>query len=200
MSEKDDGKLVQWVNLPKGDIFTKDGDGATLERCGKIVIEAFFEKADMPIGYKVKVTPTGSNNATYTKKEMRRNENFRMAKGKADIADAKHVLIEDKIQLPAAGGNEYIVEAKDANGNEVKSTLHVKAMRKLYYQAITMDDGKGDAESTTKAYSLDDRAKDLKPYFIKLLKTGSDQKIKFIKTLSDDNATDFYSAVERVYN
>lgn len=191
--------LEQWVNLTKHEIFTKDGDGATLDRCGKITVEAMFEKANIPIGYKVKVTPVGGNNATYTKKEMHRNPNFRMTKGRVGASDDKHVLLEDSIQLPAAGGNEYIVEAKDSKGNIVKSPISVIAKRKLYYQVITMDAGKGDVESTTTAYSLADRAKDLEPYHVKLLKAGSDQKMKFIKTLHEDVMDDFYSEAKKVY-
>lgn len=190
--------LEQWVNLTKHEIFTKDGDGATLDRCGKITVEAMFEKANIPIGYKVKVTPVGGNNATYTKKEMHRNPNFRMTKGRVGASDDKHVLLEDSIQLPAAGGNEYIVEAKDSKGNVVKSPISVIAKRKLYYQVITMDAGKGNAETTVNSYSLSAMRDDYKKYHIAIVEKGSPAKISFYKTITESNQVAFAQEVARV--
>lgn len=68
------GPLTQWVNVPKHEIFTQDGDGATRDRCGKVTVEVFFEKASMPIGYKVRVRPTGGDNVEYTQKEVAATE------------------------------------------------------------------------------------------------------------------------------
>lgn len=131
--------VEQFVNILKQDMFTKDNDGLTLDRCGRTIkIEVTFEKANMPIGYKVKVTPVGNDNATYTKKEQKQNPNFKMTRGTAGASDEKTVIIEDTIQLPAAGGNKYKIEAKDAKGNVVQTPIEIETRRKLYYQVIKM--------------------------------------------------------------
>ena len=125
----------QWVNLPKEDRFAEDG--ITKERCGKVTLEALFEKKGTPIQFKVKVTP-GGNNAVYSRKEKGGNKNFRLRQITVGLADDKSVLLEESIYLAAAGGDEYTIEAKDAAGNVVKAAFQLETRRKLYYQVIKM--------------------------------------------------------------
>ncbi len=192
--------LKQWVNLTKDEAFTKDGDGSTLERCGKITIEVMFKKDDVPISYKVKVTPVGSDNIEYTKKEKKRNSKFKLTKGTRGLSDKKDVLLEESIQLPAAGGNTYKVEAKDSNGKVASTTMDIEAKRKLYYQTISMDDKKG---NSVPAQSLSDMENHSKGYHIDLFKKGSNQIIPYIKTLmmqsTGSNLGDFGSKVSKAF-
>lgn len=126
----------QWVNLPKESKFFEDG--IIEERCGKVTVEAFFEKKGSPIDFKVKVSPVGGDNAIYTKSERGANPNFTLRKVRSGVSDSKHVLLVDSINLPAAGGNKYSIEAKDAGGNVVKAAFELETRRKLYYQVIKM--------------------------------------------------------------
>lgn len=197
--------LEQWVNLPKDEKFTNDGDGATLERCGKVSIEVMFLKDDVPISYKVKVTPVGSDNAVYTKKEMKRNPNFKMTKGTLRLSDKKNVLLEESIQFPAAGGNIYKIEAKDANGKVASTTVEIETHRKLYYQIISMDD-KNSLKPLNKvpSYSLSSMERHSLKHYIKLMKKGSERKIPYIKTITmqdDDNNLDYFGQeVDKAFN
>lgn len=159
--------LEQWVNLDKSDIHTKDGDGLTHERCGKVTIEATFEKSDQPIMFKVKLTPD-SNNARYTKKE-KRNGNFKLIQTRLGVSDKKSVLIEESIQLPASGGDKYKIEAMDSKGNKVVGDMEIETRRKLYYEIITM-------QGLTIPNSFSDFEKEFwssnKNYYIKLKNIG----------------------------
>ena len=161
--------LEQWVNLQKNSVYTKDGDGIVIDRCGEVKVEAMFLKDDIPISFKVKVTPVGSDNVKYTKKEIRRNPKFKLIKGRMGISDKKNVLLEESIQLPAAGGDKYKIEAKDSNGKVVASTMEVETRRKLYYEIIKM---KGLSVPTSFAKFEDEYWSASKNYFIKLKNIG----------------------------
>jgi hypothetical protein len=189
--------LKQWVNLTKDEAFTKDGDGSTLERCGKITIEVLFLKDDVPISFKVKVSPVGSDNVVYTKKEKKRNTNFKLTQGTLGLSDKKNVLLEESIQLPAAGGNKYKIEAKDANGKVASTTMEIETKRKLYYQTISMDDKKG---NKVPKYSLSNMEKHSKKHHIDLIKKGSHRKIPYTKTITDANASLFAEEIKKVFN
>jgi len=190
--------LVQWVNLEKDDAYAADSDIGSKDRCGPITVDVLFDKAKVPLNFKMKITPVGGKNAVYTKAEMKRNKKFKETQGVSGLADDKNVLMESTIGLPAAGGNKYKIEAKDANGVVVES-LEVETKRKLYYQVVTMDDANGSVAS----YSLGSMEAHADQYFIKLQKKGADRKIPYRKTLamhSGGNLSMFGSDVGTAFN
>ena len=186
--------LKQWVNLPKHEIF-KDNAITTTDRCGAIAMEITVEKADQPLVYKLQVVPVGPDNVTYTPEEEQRNPNFKMTRGKVGVIDEKTIRVED-IQLPAAGGNKYKIEVRDANGNVVSSDTEIETWRRLYYQVVSMDDGKG---NTVPSYSLSDMENDYKRYYVELSEKGVPKIIPFFKSIHKDNEEDFAKAVGKAY-
>ncbi len=171
--------VIQWVNLEKHDEYAKDPDIGSKDRCGALEVKSAFKKANIPLLYKVKVSPSGSDNVTYSKAELGRNSNFKMTKGTVDIGAKTEVSLSDKIKLPAAGGNKYKLEAKDDNGKVVESA-EVEAKRKLYYQFMHMEDSNGKVTP----YSLSQLESHCQKYHIKLSKAGSDKKIPFRKCIN----------------
>lgn len=190
--------LIQWVNLDSDDFeeYKKvDPEITSKERCGKLSIKTAFAKDKVPLEYKVKVVLSGSDNVTYNAAELKRNQNFKMTKGTADLGNAAEVSMNDEIQLPAAGGNKYKLVAKDANDKEVESA-EIETWRKLFYQVLTMDDAKGSVPT----YSLAPMETHTKQHFISLKKVGADGKIPYFKTLTNDNGENFAKKVELAYN
>lgn len=190
--------LVQWVNLEKEDIYARDSDIGNKERCGKLTVDVLFEKDKVPLNFKMKVTPVGSKNVTYTQGEQRRNSKFRLTQGAVGLADATHVLMEDTIQLPAAGGNKYKIEAQDANKVTV-SSMEVEVKRKLYYQVLSMDDATG----SVPAYTLAPMETHSLKHFIVLQKAGAAGKIPYRKTIgmhTGGNISSFGSDVNSAHN
>ncbi len=190
--------LVQWVNLEKKDIYAKDSDIDSKDRCGKLTIKATFDKDKVPLNFKAKVTPVGSKNAVYTADEEKRNPNFKMTRGAVGQSGTKQVEIEESIQLPAAGGNKYKIEAQDANG-KVVSSIEVETMRKLYYQEMTMNDSNGSVAAT----SLSPMESHSLKHFIKLEKVGTAAKIPYKKTITmhtSGNISSFGSDVSAAFN
>ncbi|MEX2208180.1 MAG: hypothetical protein WEF50_18300 [Myxococcota bacterium] len=102
-------------------------------------MDVLFEKSS-PIRFRVQVRDApGASNATYSRLERARNQNFRVSdRLQGVLDDATHVLMEARIHVGAAGGNAYQVSATDANGNEVVAPKDVETRRKLYYQVIKM--------------------------------------------------------------
>ena len=154
----------QWVNLIKDGRFEEDG--IARDRCGRVTVEAAFEKKDVPIAFKVTVTEVGSDNATYTKKE-RKHDGFRLMKRRVGLSDDKHVLFEDQIQLPAAGGNKYKIEAEDAHGNIVQADIELETRRKLYYQVIKVKGMQADV-GVLESHMEDEYWTTAKKYYLKL--------------------------------
>jgi hypothetical protein len=129
--------LKQWVNLPKDAKF--DEPGVTKDRRGPIIMELEFKKADPPKPWKVKVTPEGSDNITYSRKEMGRNKHFKLQNYIAfGVSQDTKVNLDNCVSLPAAGGNTYKIEAQDSSGKAVGSALTLETRRKIYYQVICM--------------------------------------------------------------
>lgn len=191
--------LVQWVNLEKEDIYAADADVGSKDRCGKLTVEAVFQKADVPLNFKMSVTPVGGKNAVYTAAEETRNNNFKMTRGANNISGSgTTVKIEETMKLPAAGGNKYKIEAKDANGKVVFSE-EVETKRKLYYQVMTMDDANG----SVAAYSLAQMEQHSLKHFIVLQKTGAQKKIAYQKTITmhaGGNIGQFGTNVQTAYD
>lgn len=190
--------LEQWVNLPKDDQFAKDG--ITKERCGRITLEAMFEKDNIPIQFKVKVSPIGNKNAKYNRKRRHKNLNFKIRKKTAGLADKKHVLLEESIYLPAAGGNKYKIEAKDAHGNEVKAAMEVETRRKLYYQVISM---KG-VPYPASLDSFEEAFRNESDKFYIVLEEKDDGRnkmtLKELETVQDSNDALFRDEARKVYS
>ena len=180
--------IIQWVNLEKDSDFLNDPDIDSLDRCGKLTIKTAFAENCVDISYKVKVSDVGTDNVTYSTAELARNTNFKMTKGASDVGTEDEVLMEDTIQLPAAGGNKYKLDAKDANGVEVTS-VNIEAKRKLYYQFMHMED----ANDKVTPYALTQLETHCEKYAIKLSKitTASDKKIPFHKCINSTKAGRF---------
>lgn len=177
----------QWVNLRKEDKFAEDG--IKKENCGKVTLECMFEKKDVPIQFKVKVSPVGGDNAVYTRKERGRNPNFKVRQRTSGVADSKSVLLEESIFLAAAGGDKYSIEGKDAAGNVVKAAFELETRRKLYYQVISMKGVPCPASLSTFEADFKNDAK--KFYIIMKEKEDGRNKMTLIKTVQDVNDTLF---------
>lgn len=190
--------IVQWVNLEKDDAYAADSDVGSKDRCGKLKFATQYDKNGVPITYTVKVSPAPSGNVVYTAAEQIRNPKFKLMKGFSDLATETEVALDDAIQLPAAGGNKYTLEAKDANGVKVAS-LEVEVRRKLYYQIIAMNDASG----TVPYYALSAMEAHANQYFITLQKKGIYTTIPYRKTLAmhaGGNLTGFGSEVDAAFN
>lgn len=129
--------LKQWVNLPK--LAKYEGPGITKERLGPLTMELEFDKTEPMKPWKLKITPVGSDNATYSRKEMGRNKHFKVRNVVSfGVSDAKKVLLEETVHLPSAGGNKYKIETKDGDGKTVGTPTELETRRKLYYQVVAM--------------------------------------------------------------
>ena len=188
--------IIQWVNLYKSDSFVEDEIKSDL-RLGKFKVKCKLKKGD-PALLKLRLVPEGSDNIDYSDKELKRNINFRLVKSQPVVTDGKaETEIEQEFYLPAAGGNQYKVEAL-YNGKTVATTKVIEARRKLYYQTVHM---KG-----VSSYSLstleDDYWNESKKYYIRLTKKGSDEEMPFFKTLNmSDNSLllKFMKEVDKKY-
>lgn len=126
---------LQWVNLSKDPVFKED-EVSSEEYLEYVHFEVKFSKAK-PAAFKVRVVEKGKP-ATYTAKEKARNPHFKQRHTKSQTNLGKdHVKAEEKVYLPAAGGNEYEIEAKYKR-KVVKGKQTRETRRKIYYQAIAM--------------------------------------------------------------
>lgn len=171
--------VIQWVNLEKHAEYADDPDIGSIDRCGALEIKSAFAQGGIPLSYQVKVSPSGSDNVTYNAAEKSRNSKFKMTKGASDLGTTAEVILSDSVKLPAAGGNKYKLEAKDANGIVVQSA-EIEAKRKLYYQFMHMEDSNGKVT----AYALTQMEGHCAKYHIKLTKSGTDKKIPFRKCIN----------------
>ncbi len=170
--------LKQWVNLEKDDEYAKDSDIGSKDRCGKLNIKVKFDNDKAPVDFKSKITPVGSKNVTYNAKEEGRNSSFKLVHTCSGFCSEKEYVFDESIQLPAAGGNKYKIEAKDSDGKTVNS-VEVETWRKLYYQVMCMDDGK----NKVPASALGKMEKHANKYFIALQKVGGTTKVPYRKTI-----------------
>jgi hypothetical protein len=134
-------KLLQWVNLPKNGTFVDGKDVTSLERAGAVHFEATFAKG-YSSPFKVRVVPSGSDNATYSAAEATRNANFgppRHTRTHSNEGKTKVRVLED-VLLPAAGGNTYKIKAKYRK-HVVEGTKTIETRRKLFYELLAMADG-----------------------------------------------------------
>ncbi len=190
--------IVQWVNLEKEDVYAQDSDIGSVDRCGPISLKTFFEKEGVPLNFTVRAVPSGDDNVVYSQAEQKRNPNFKMPNEVTGLGSEKEVLLKDAVVLPAAGGNKYKLEAKDANGVTV-SSVEVEVKRKLYYQILKMDDTNG----SVTAYSLAPMKSHAAQHFITLQEAGTAGKVPYRKTISmhpGGNSVDFAREVRAAYN
>jgi len=169
--------IKQWVNLDKDQEYAKDSDIGSIDRCGRISLKITLENDKAPVDFKSKIIPDGKN-VTYTSDEEGRNSKFKLIHTASGISSDKEYIMNETIQLPAAGGNKYKIEAKDSDGKTV-SSVEVEAWRKLYYQVMCMDDGK----NKVPASALGKMEAHAKKYFIALQQVGGITKIPYTKTI-----------------
>lgn len=167
--------LEQWVNLTR---HTKwFGDGLTeVERTTESVkVTIQFDERSRATGL-LSVTP-GSDNVTYTATEIpRRNATFTLP----NFTDRQFQTDETgkyevDINVGPAGGNEFTISVKDADGNELKSDL-IKTRRKLYLQIIKMSGVSEPAASDVTAMK-DEYWNESKRIFLKIVEYASGQTI-----------------------
>jgi type VI secretion system secreted protein VgrG len=129
-------ELEQYVNLEKKATFVED-EVKSLERAGELHVECTMKKGMSPNLLKVRLTPIAEPQ-TYSAAEKGRNTRFKLVRTRAPtVISAKKFKLEEDIQLPAAGGNKYKVEAK-VLGKVVESAKKLITWRKIYYQAVHM--------------------------------------------------------------
>jgi hypothetical protein len=129
-------ELEQFVNLEKKATFVED-EVKSLERAGAFRVECNMKKGLKPSLLKVRVTPVAEPQQ-YTVAEKGRNSRFKLVETRTpSIINSKTYKLQDDIQLPAAGGNKYKIEAK-VKRKVVESGKTVITWRKLYYQAVHM--------------------------------------------------------------
>jgi len=174
--------VEQWVNLPKKAGFVED-EISSQERLDAAHVECSFEKAN-PADFRVKTTPDRGNLA-YTAAEMGRNPNFRLRViGRATNDGAKNVKLQHDIFLPAAGGNEYKVEAKYKK-KTVESGKTLKARRKLFFQVMRMRSiTAGPTAMLVRAFWQPD-----KKFFIKMKQVGPVAEMDHTRNLDDSRAS-----------
>lgn len=183
----------QWVNIEQKALFKED-DVTSLERLGpKLKFECKFKKASLA-HFKVRIVPQGSP-ASYTKKELGRNANFKLRKISAQAKPAgkkNHLSVE--YALPAAGGNRFKIEAK-YKGNVVEGPTTLAARRRFFYQVLHMI-----GVPTRPTAGLEtDYWNPGKNYYVKLVQKGPVNAIKFLKTIHD-NHNDFLKAAKAGYS
>lgn len=171
----------QWVNIDKDPKWVEDEVTAE-ERLGHLHFECEFKTAKIA-NFKIRVVSQG-NKAKYSKKEMKRNKNFklRFGQGSASNAGAKKIKLERDVYLPAAGGNKFKVEAKYKK-HTVESSKIVETRRRLFFQNTAMTGiAHGDVSDMESYYWSHDH------YFIKLKQKASNT-MAFMSCLhSDDGA------------
>lgn len=169
---------IQWVNLAKEDIFAEDKDVGSKQRCGALDLKITFQKDEVPLAIKVKVTDSSADNVVYTEEELTRNKNFRMTNGLSSFSNTREFTLEESIFLPAAGGNVYKIEAVDEN-NQIVTSEEIETRRKLFYQLMIMSDTTGQVSN----YSLSSMEAHADKYFITLQKKGDLKNIDYFKTI-----------------
>lgn len=133
------GEVEQWVNLDRDAKFVSDGI-SSIERVGEEVhFKCTFKNGELG-SFRYKVVAV--EQAKYSRKERGRNPHFKLRSGKGSTTNnAKgEVVIENKVKLPAAGGNKYKLEVQwmDKGGSAITLSDTVVTRRRLFYQSVTM--------------------------------------------------------------
>lgn len=194
--------IVQWVNLEKDPAYAQDPDVGSVDRCGPLSIKAMFDKDNIPLNFTVKLVPSGGDNVQYSAAELApgRNPNFKMPAEISGLGSTKETVLDAAIRLPAAGGNKYKVEAKDANGTVVTS-VEIEAKRKLYYQYMYMKD----ADGSVQPHPLTQLEDHCKANHVVLTKAGANKEIPFKEVIAINpsgtyNYNHFTSDIGRFYD
>lgn len=136
--EKTVATATQWVNLPKADKWVNGDEIKNTDRLGKRPrMKVTFDK---PGGHSFKVkflVPTGT--PAYTATEKNRNSSgFKYTETeKSFTTEADGTKIFDGLDLVVGGGYEFIAEATDAKGKQVK-TKKLTTKRLVYFAEAKM--------------------------------------------------------------
>ncbi len=129
--------LEQWVNVERDGKLVDGAKITSEERLGALLVKLEFASSTPGLA-KFKVVPEGGKNIGYESAERSRNARFRMRGSRANAlkGDGGTAYVpEQKLQLPAAGGNRYKVVARDAAGNTAESDVIV-TRRRLFFHAL----------------------------------------------------------------
>lgn len=54
--------IIQWVNLEKDTEYENDSEVGSVDRCGAVAIKNVFAKANVPLIFKLGLSPVGGGN------------------------------------------------------------------------------------------------------------------------------------------
>lgn len=176
---------LQWVNLTKDKVFVED-EVPSKEYLEHVHFQCKFSKAK-PAAFKVRVVEKGKP-ATYTAKEKARNPHFKQRHTRSQVNHGKDsVKAEEKVYLPAAGGNEYEIEAlykrKVVKGKHTRETR-----RKIYYQAISMVGVTAPGLGPTESY--------YEKLFVVLKNKGGPGQMPFVNNVDANDANECSALVK----
>ncbi|MFO0757409.1 MAG: hypothetical protein U0359_13010 [Byssovorax sp.] len=176
--------VEQWVNLTRDPKFVSDGI-SSIERVGEEVrFKCTFKSADLG-SFRYKVVAV--DQIKYSKGERGRNPHFKLRSGRGSTTNnaAGEVVIENKVKLPAAGGNKYKIEVQwmDKGGSTITLSETIVTRRRLFYQSVNMA---GVTPGPTAAME-NEYWNGAKKYFIKMINKGGGT-IPLIPVLWDDAA------------
>lgn len=147
--------LEQWVNVTRDSKWFGDGLSDLERTTESVKITIQFQERARATGF-LSVKPA-SGNCTYSATEIpRRNAIFTLPDfDKRQFQTDETGKFETEINVGSAGGNDFTVKVKDADGNELQSDV-IKTRRKLYFQIIRMSDvtapGAGDITAMKNEY------------------------------------------------
>jgi len=160
--------ILQWVNLIKHDTYVED-EITSQHRIGRFKVRCTFSNAASEL-VRLRIVAEGGDNTIYSTAEERRNLNYKLVKTQPIMTTGESESeIEQDFWLPAAGGNQYKVEAMH-NGSVVATSQIIETRRKLYYQIITMT---GLTIPSSFSDFEDEFWNEAKKYYIKLKNIGN---------------------------
>lgn len=203
-------EVEQYANLEKRANLVEDG--ITEERMGPFHVECEFDNAKLAT-FKVKADIKEKKKAAnYSKKEEKRNPNFKLRKiGSATNGSQQSVKLEKNVYLTAAGGNDFKVSAKYKETVVVAPTT-VKTRRKLWYQVMKMPCASAAGPHTTGITDSDINSvceftedtfwDEEKKFYIKLKRSnpGSADSIGDLPVQSDSNDGAFISSCKSAWS
>lgn len=186
----------QWVNLPKKSVHV--GDGISSEKRLDFLQFKHEFKTAKPAAFKVVVVPAGADNIKYSKAELKRHKGFQLRKLPVQLSTATSTpQVEQEVYLPAAGGNRYKIKAM-YNGKIVESSTLIEVWRRLYYQVISMNSVSPLSPMTDFENAFLNSAK---KFHIELKEKGKgSNKMTLLKTIHNDNGTEFRNEARKVYS
>jgi hypothetical protein len=202
---KDKKAYLQWVNLPLDDKWVKLINSATnsslvtskdrLSRDITLQVEFYHPSSD---DFKITMIP-GKDNATYSKGEIGRNDNYKTLPEDLKTAVSRKLTdsaikeIKGNFRVTAAGGDNYTFEASDNYGNTVKCAASILTKRILFIQPLIMDD-----KNVTFPKNPSPFLTEYSTYHIELiqLKAGV---VDYFPNLNSETETAFLKSAETVF-